>query len=84
MWLKELKIAVIEKNTDKFQSLLEDIPTLTDAREIEEALYLIEAAKEILESLKDKTKTSMIQIKKNIDFLNSATADSKSKFDITS
>lgn len=84
MWLKELKIAVIEKNPNKFKALLEELPKLTDAKEREEALYLIEAAKEIVTSLKDDTQTSMIRLKKNIDFLNSARADAPAKFDITS
>jgi hypothetical protein len=84
MWLKKLKIAVVEKDTKKFSVLLEKVPKLEDPREIEEALYLIDAAKEILENLKDKTQVSMIQIKKNIDFLNSARVDKPARFDITS
>jgi hypothetical protein len=84
MWLKELKIAVIEKDTDKFQLLLDDIPELSDPKEIEEALYLIKAVKEILYTLKNETQNNMIQIKKNIQFLNSARADKTAKFDITS
>jgi hypothetical protein len=84
MWLKTLKIAVIEKDVDKFQLLLKDIPVLSDQKEIEEALYLISSAKKILEKLKSDTKTSMEQMKKNIDFLNSTRVDKVSRFDITS
>jgi hypothetical protein len=84
MWLKALKVAIIEKDTDKFHALLENLPVLKDKKEIEEALFLIDAAKEILEKLKIETKTSMVQMKKNIDFLNSTRVDKVSKFDITS
>jgi hypothetical protein len=84
MWLKKLKIAVIEKDTDSFAKLLEDVPVLKDPKELQEAIYLIEAAKDILQTLKEETKSSMNQIKKNIDFLNSARADKVSKFDIIS
>ena len=84
MWLKELKIAVVEKDTNKFQVLLEKLPKLTDAKEIEEALYLIKAAREILESLKVTTQSSMMQMKKNIDYLKSTQINKIAKFDITS
>jgi len=68
MWLKELKIAVIQKNVEQ----------------VEKTLYLLEEAKSIVQGLKDETAESMAQMKKNIDFLNSATADKTAKFDITS
>jgi hypothetical protein len=84
MWLKKLKVAVVEENTSSFEKLFKDIPKLQDPREIEEALYLIEAAKKIVVKLKDETQASMVQMKKNLAFLNSARADRKSRFDITS
>ena len=84
MWLNQLKIAIIEKNINNLDKLLDDIPTLSDEAEIEEAIYLLREASELVYTLQDKTKSSMTQIKKNIDFLNSATANQTSKFDITS
>jgi len=84
MWLNQLKIAIIEKNINNLDKLLDDIPTLSDAAEIEEAIYLLREASELVYTLQDKTKSSMTQIKKNIDFLNSATANQTSKFDIIS
>ncbi len=83
MWLKKLKIAVIQKDTKSLDVLLDDIPTLEDAKEIEEALYLLQEAQKIVQTLKDETASSMLQMKKNIDFLNSATANKTAKFDIT-
>ncbi len=84
MWLKKLKIAVVEKDTKSFAELLQKIPKLEDPREIEEALHLIDAAKEILQTLKSDTQTSMIQMKKNLAFLNATRTGSGAKFDITS
>ena len=84
MWLKELKIAVVQKNVEQVEKLLENIPSLDNPQEIEETLYLLEEAKSIVQGLKDETVESMAQMKKNIDFLNSATADKTAKFDITS
>ncbi|WP_297431706.1 hypothetical protein [Sulfurimonas sp.] len=83
MWLKKLKIAVIQKDTKSLDVLLNDIPTLEDAKEIEEALYLLQEAQKIVQTFKDETASSMLQMKKNIDFLNSATANKTAKFDIT-
>jgi predicted translin family RNA/ssDNA-binding protein len=84
MWLNQLKIAIIQQDIDQLNGLLDDIPTFVDAGQMEEALYLFKEAKRIVEDLKDETAISMKQIKKNIDFLNSATADKPANFDITS
>ncbi len=84
MWLNQLKVAVVQKDTELLGSLLENIPTLEDAKEIETAIYLLQEATTLTQQLKDETAASMKQIKKNIDFLNSAVADKAAKFDITS
>ena len=84
MWLNQLKVAVVQKDTELLGSLLENIPTLEDAKEIETAIYLLQEATTLTQQLKDETVASMKQIKKNIDFLNSAVADKAAKFDITS
>jgi len=84
MWLNQLKIAIVQKDMKLLASLLSDIPTLEDKKEIESALYLLKEATFLVESLKNDTATSMRQIKKNIDFLNSAQANKTAKFDITS
>jgi len=69
MWLKELKIAVIEKDIKKFTKLMDLVPQLTKPDELDEAICLINEAKNIIIDLKQSTKKSMNQIKKNIDFL---------------
>lgn len=71
MWLNRLKIAIVEKNPDALAKLLDDVPQLQDPKEIEEAIYLLKEATSLMERLKDETKASMKQIKKNLDFLRS-------------
>jgi len=84
MWLNELKIALIEKNIDKINSLMDNLPQLEEKQDITTAIYLIKEATTLVTGLRDETKASMVQMKKNIDFLNSATANKTSRFDITS
>lgn len=82
MWLKELKIAIIEKNTNKLNELMDNAPSLQDEEEIQQALYLLKEATSLVQGLKDSTAASMVQMKKHIDFLKSAQAPSANKFDI--
>ncbi len=84
MWLNKLKVAVVQKDVELLETLLDDLPEVQDSKEIEEALYLLKEAVQIIQQLKDETATSMQQMKKNIDFLNSTTANKTAKFDITS
>jgi len=84
VWLNQLKIALVQKDMELLGSLLDDIPALKDAKDIEIALHLLQEATVIVQELKDETTTSMTQIKKNIDYLNSAVGDKTAKFDITS
>ena len=84
MWLNKLKIAIIEKNVKSLNKLLDDIPQLENPNEIEEAIYLLREASELLHSLKDDTQGAMIQMKKNIDFMKSTQEQPAAKLDITS
>lgn len=84
MWLTKLKIAIIEKNTDALNGLMEDVPQLKDKKEIEEAIYLLKEADRLIHTLKDETSASMKQIKKNLDFLRSNDIPTSKKLDIRS
>jgi len=84
MWLNQLKIAIVEKNIDKINELMDDIPQLKKQEEIENAIYLLKEATTLVEDLKDKTKNSMAQMKKNITFLRATEAPRTSKLDIKS
>ena len=82
MWLTNFKIAIVEKNTDKISKLIKDLPQFRDKKDIEEAVYLIREASELLHTLKNETAASMKQIKKNLDFLNSTENIAHPKLDI--
>jgi len=84
MWLNQLKIAVVQKDTESLSKLLNDIPTLDDPKEIESAIYLLAQAMEIVKSLRDETSDAMKQVQKNIKFLKSTQSPRKNKLDIKS
>ncbi len=84
MWLTKLKIAIIEKNADALDGLMDSVPQLKDKKEIEEAIYLLKEADRLVRTLKDETSVSMKQIKKNLDFLRSNDIPTSKKLDIRS
>ena len=84
MWLKELKIALIEKNIDKLDELMDNLPLLDKSDDIKSALYLIAEAKKLVEGLQKSTFHSMQQMQKNIDFLKSTESLQSAGLDIRS
>ncbi|SFV55305.1 hypothetical protein MNB_SM-5-54 [hydrothermal vent metagenome] len=84
IWLNALKGAVVQKDVAQLEKLLETIPNFDTLEDMQTALYLFQEAKRVVEDVKGQTERSMAQMKKNIDFLNSATADKRASFDITS
>lgn len=84
MWLNSLKIAIIEKNTDAMDKLLDDIPEFSDKQELQEAIYLSREALELLHTLKDEASLNMSKIQKNISFLKSTEVRSSTRLDIKS
>jgi len=71
MWLKKLQIAVLEKNTDKLQKVLNEKPQVDSKAEAQEALYLLRDALELLHKLKDETAISLKKMEKMRNFLGS-------------
>ena len=84
MWLSKLKIAIVEKNTENLVKLVDDIPKLQSKQEIEEAIYLLREASQLVHSLKDETAHSMNQIQKNLKFLRSSEVSTPNSIDIKS
>jgi len=84
MWLNKLKIAIIEKNADAINELMDNLPQLKDKKEIEEAVYLLKEAVSLMHTLKNETSASMKQIKKNLDFLCSTDIHTSKRLDILS
>lgn len=84
MWLTKLKIALVEKDTDTLNKLLDAIPQLESAKETEEAIYLLQQATELVSSLKDEVGYSMNQLQKNLQFLRSTDIPTSRTFDMMS
>ena len=84
MWLNKFKIAIVNQDTDAIDRLLNEMPKFSDVSDMQEAKYLLKEATSLMERLKDKTKSSMKQIKQNINFLKSTQANTKSTLDIRS
>ncbi len=84
MWLTNIKIAIVEKNTDKLNLLLDEAPKFENKQDMEEAMYLLREAAELVYKLQDETSVSMKQMKKNMDFLKSTASKPLNTFDIKS
>ena len=82
MWLNQLKIAIAEKNTNNLDKLIDDIPKLEKKEDIDQAIYLLREASELVHTLKDATSARMKQMKKNIDFLKATERKKKPTLDI--
>ncbi|MDD5400659.1 MAG: hypothetical protein PHQ93_05670 [Sulfurimonas sp.] len=84
MWLEELQIAIIEKDAQKIDELV-SVPLKFDTTdEMKSAMYLLAEASKLLHELKEETNQTMIQLRKNINFLNSTQEQTPSKFDVCS
>ena len=84
MWINEFKIALIEKNTQKLEKLVDADLKFDSIEEIEEAMYLIKEANKFFTKLKDETVISMNHLRKNIDFLRATQSPLENKIDIIS
>ena len=84
MWLTDFKIAIIEKNIDKLDSLIDEVPSNMSQKEIENALYLIDQAADIVSDLKSELFKSMQKTRNNLRFLNVTNTAPISKLNIKS
>jgi hypothetical protein len=87
MWATKLKLAIVEKNTQVVDELLNAIPAFDakeDAKEIEKAMFLLREALILVHTLQDETSASMQLIKQNIKFLKANQEDPVSSLNITS
>jgi squalene cyclase len=87
MWATKLKIAIIEKDADALDKLLNEMPAfngLDDVKEIEEAMFLLREASILAYALKDETAASMKLIKQNLLFLKATQEKPLSSLNISS
>ena len=87
MWINRFKIAIIEKDADSINALLDVMPEFNgvdDLKEMEEVMALLEEAFALMQSLRNATAVSMRQIKQNLSFLKSTQGSTLNSLDITS
>jgi len=82
MWLKQFKIALVEKNTENLSRLMDDIPSFSRPEDIEQALFLIDEASKIVHTFKDETAKNMRKVEKSIAFLKATEAPKLNNFDV--
>lgn len=71
MWLEKLKKAIILKEFDTLNLLVNETPNFETTQAREEAFFLLQEAKKLLENERLETLQSMKQLKNTIDFLKS-------------
>ena len=81
MWLKELQIAIIEKNTNEIDRLVECMPMYEKMEDMQAAASLLKEANRLMMTLKEETAESMSKIKKTKDFLDATHSKDSSLFD---
>jgi hypothetical protein len=84
MWLKKFKLALIKKEVETMETLLDEMPEFDTLDELKEAAYLIKEAYGIMTQLQSENEKVLGQLRKNIQFLNATQHEAPTKLDITS
>ncbi|MBD3809233.1 MAG: hypothetical protein IE884_01730 [Sulfuricurvum sp.] len=71
MWLTKLKTALVLEEIETISLLLEEMPRFETLEQMEEAAFLLQQSRKLLESEKAKTALTLQQLKNSIDFLKS-------------
>ncbi len=68
-WLEDFKIAIIEKNFEKIETLLEEMPEIKSIGDLKTSVALINEAKKLLAQEQNQLKENMAKIQKSKKFL---------------
>ena len=71
MWLTRFKTALVLEDMDQIAELIESLPSFQNVEEMEEAFYLLQQSKEVLEHKKLQSAKTMHQLKDSLEFLKS-------------
>lgn len=82
MWLNEFKIALVEKNIKKIDSLIIAMPQFKTISEMEEAFYLFKNAEKLLKTAQNETRITMKKLKNSIAFIKVSDVKKVSNIDI--
>lgn len=69
MWLSNLKKALILQEFTTLEHLIAQMPAFDSLEEMEQAAYLLQNARNLLESERSNTLHALSQLKNTIDFL---------------
>ncbi|UCN00496.1 hypothetical protein LCX93_00845 [Sulfurimonas sp. SWIR-19] len=84
MWHTKLQIAIIEKNAQRIDLLVSQMPKFETVEEMQVAAALIKEALKLLQQLKDETGETLKKLRQHQDFLGATAPMTNNKFDITS
>lgn len=82
MWINEFKLSIINKDIKQVDLLITQMPEFETLEEMQEAFYLFNHARELLEGLKEETAKSMKKIKETIRYIESTSIKNPAKLDI--
>lgn len=71
MWLSKLKTALVLEEIERISSLLDEMPQFDTIEQMEEAAFLLQQSKTLLEQKKIQTAQTLQQLKNSLDFLKS-------------
>lgn len=82
MWLTQFKTALVLGQIERISSLINEMPSFETLTEMEQAAYLLQHAKTLLEEEKSKTGQTLQQLKNTLNFLQSTQADGPSSLNL--
>jgi len=82
MWLTKLKTALVLEEIDRISILLDEMPQFDTIAQMEEAAFLLQQSKILLEGKKVQTAQTLQQLKNTLDFLKSTQIQSSSSLNL--
>lgn len=82
MWLTKLKTALVLEEIDRISVLLDEMPHFDTIAQMEEAAFLLQQSKILVEGKKVQTAQTLQQLKNTLDFLKSTQIQSSSSLNL--
>lgn len=82
MWLTKLKTALALGEMEHISSLIDEMPVFETFEEMEQAAYLLNHAKTLIENEQSQTSHALQQLKNTLNFLKSTQTDHPSSLNL--
>lgn len=82
VWLDDFKVALIQDDIDKLEYLASNMPKFETLQQMQEALQLIDNARNKVSILQEQTLGDIKKIKQTISFVKSTLTQNEHKLDI--